>query len=1016
MKKNLLIALTLSATMIANASAPVQTTKTKTTFKKTAKVSGAVNASGMNTVKVHQNFVSSLSGITMPTNNSYDPSTITEVKYDKDQAHPVYFKSTKVVSTEKILTSKDAETVALNFLEMHKPLLKVTSPQTEFAVKSFEKDELGMTHVKMMQTYMGKTVWGKEIMVHFGPNGSSVNGRWAVTPSLPALTSSISSQAAIAKVTSDIKPNTLSDAANKLLKYNGPTSELVVYPKGMHNAKGRWAYRVVVRPNFLDMYEYFVDASTGEIINKVNISCTTGTQSTTLTDLNGTSQTLNTYQAANNTYYFIDITRPMFNTASNLPDQPQGALWTIDANNSDASSIQVQQLTSSDDVNWPNTNNSNNTATAASAAANGATAYSYYLNTHGRNSIDGNGGTIVSVINVQQNGQGMDNAFWNGQLMAYGNGNTLFKPLAGGVDVAGHEMTHGVIQATANLQYQDQSGALNESMADVFGVLISGSNYTIGATVVNGTSVFPTGVLRDLSNPHNGQTTPGSPGWQPAVMSEYVTGTDDNGGVHTNSGIPNHAFYYFATAVGKPTADSIYYRALTKYLVTGSQFLDARVAVVNAASDLYGASSSVVHYAGAAFDSVGVIGTVPTIPLDTQPVNGPDWIIYQSTAPSDPNSLYLMPASNPSAAVGLTNIVALNRVSVTDDGSSAYFVDTNHNVYNIAINTGGGSSVTQVAGLNTGEWDFVSVSRDGSKLALISKYQDTSIYVYDISLNSTVQFHLYAPTFSQGITSNGPIYAGSADWDPTGQYIIYDEYNQLFTSDNTDVSYWDIGLMQVWNNTNNTWQDSGLVSKLINSLPDGVSIGDPVYSKNHSNIVAFDYLDTTGAFNAWGADINTGTTGVMLAGNSVANVPSFSGEDNQITYTSQDVSSNMVIGTKNLASDIIDGTGSVSTLVTNAEWSVWFRVGFRTGVNTVNADNVKVYPVPTSDKLIIDMSDNSAYTSIDITDMTGRVVMTQSVNSKKQQMNIASLQSGVYIIRLKDNSGAQTYTSRIVKD
>jgi hypothetical protein len=749
------------------------------------------------------------------------------------------------------------------------------------------------------------------------------------------------------------------------------------------------------------MYEYFVDAQTGEIFHKLNISCTTGTQSTTLTDLNGNQQTLNTYQAANGSYYFIDITRAMYNTASNMPDQPQGALWTIDGNNSDASSIQVQQLISSDDLNWPNPNNSNNTATAASAAFNGANAYDYYLNVHGRNSIDGNGGTIISVINVEENGQGMDNAFWNGQLMAYGNGLTYFKPLAGGADVAGHEMTQGVIQATANLQYQDQSGALNESMADVFGVQIGNTNFTIGASVVNGTSVFPTGILRDLSNPHNGQTTPGSPGWQPAVMSEYVTGTDDNGGVHTNSGITNHAFYYFATWVGRSTADSIYYRALTKYLVTGSQFLDARVAVVQAASDLYGASSSVVHYAGVAFDSVGVIGTVPTIPLDTAAVNGPDWIIYQSTDNTCNNALYLIPASTPADTVGLTNINALYRVSVTDDGSNAYFVDTNHNVYNIAINTTGGSTVTQVSGLNTGEWDFVSVSRDGSKLALISKYQDTSIYVYDFSLNSSVQFHLYAPTFSQGITSNGPIFAGTADWDPTGQYVIYDEYNQLYSSDSADISYWDIGLMQVWNNAQNTWQDSGLVSKLINSLPDGVSIANPVYSKNHANIVAFDYADTTGA---------------ILSGNSVPNVPSFSGEDNEITYTAQDVSSNMVIGTKQLATDLIDGTGSASTLVTLAEWSVWFRVGFRTGVKNITTDNVKVYPVPASDKLMVQMSDNSNYTTIQIIDMTGRVVMTQEVNSKSQQMNVAALQSGVYIIRLKDDSGNQTYTSRIVKN
>jgi Zn-dependent metalloprotease len=698
------------------------------------------------------------------------------------------------------------------------------------------------------------------------------------------LTSPISSQSAILKVVADAKPSTLSDAANKLLNYTGPTSELVVYPRGVFTQKDRWAYRVVVRPDFVNMYEYFVDAQTGEIFHKDNISCTT---TTTLTDLNGNSQTLNTYQASNNNYYMIDATRAMYNTASTMPDQPQGALWTVDANNSDASNIQVQQITSSDDVNWSNpSSNSQQNATIASAAANGATAYTYYLNVHGRNSIDGNGGTIISVINVEENGQGMDNAFWNGQLMAYGNGQTYFKPLAGGVDVAGHEMTHGVIQATANLQYENQSGALNESMADVFGTQIGNTNFTIGATVVNGTGTFPTGILRDLSNPHNGQTTPGAPGWQPAVLSEYVNGTDDNGGVHTNSGITNHAFYYFATWVGRSTADSIYYRALTKYLVTGSQFLDARVAVVNAASDLYGASSSVVHYAGLAFDSVGIIGTVPTVPLDTAAVNGPDWIIYQNTDNTNANTLYLMPASNPSGAVALTNIPALYRVSVTDDGSNAYFVDTNHNVYNIAINTTGASTVTQVSGLNTGDWDFVSVSRDGSKLALISKFQDTSIFVYDIPMNSSVQFHLYDPTFSAGISTNGPIYAGTADWDPTGQYVIYDEYNQLTSSDGTDISYWDIGLMQVWDNSVNTWKDSGLVSKLVNNLPDGVNVANPVYSKNHANIVAFDYLDSTGAFTAKGADLNTGNSGIILSGNSVPNVPSFSGEDDR-NYSAQ---------------------------------------------------------------------------------------------------------------------------------
>ncbi len=1008
MNRITLAAAALFVALIGNASTP--TTHNKTPLKKVSKVQGTPTVSGLGQQALIRQTFAPASGIVNSMGKTFDPKTILEVKYANDQKHPVFFKSTRTVATEKIQTANDAQIMAIQFLESHKPLLNVNSPKDEFVIKSFEKDFLGYTHIKMTQTYMGKTVWGKEIILHFGTNQSSANGRWAATPSLPSLTSSISSQTAISKAVSDAKPTTLSDAANKLLQYTGPTSELVLYPKDAHNSKDRWAYRVVVRPNFLDMYEYFIDAVTGEIVRKTNVSCTTGTQSTQLTDLNGVLQTLNTYQDVSNTYYMIDITRPMFNTASQMPNNPQGALWTVDANFSVASNIQVQQLTSADNTTWPSS------ATAASAATNGATAYSYYKNVHGRNSIDGNGGTIISVINVNENGQGMDNAFWNGQLMAYGNGNTYFKPLAGGVDVAGHEMTHGVIQATANLQYQDQSGALNESMADVFGVLISGSNYTIGNSVVQ-TAYFPSGALRSLSDPHNG-TTQGNNGWQPAVMSEYVTGTSDNGGVHTNSGIPNHAFYYFASAVSKQTADSIYYRALTKYLTTSSQFLDARLAVVQSATDLYGAGSPVVHYAGAAFDSVGIFDGVPTTTLDTASVNGADWIIYQNTDSTNTNTLYLIPAGTPSNATALTNIPALNRVSVTDNGSNAYFVGTNHNVYNITINTTGSSTVNAVSGLNNGEWDFVSVSRDGSKLALISKYQDTAIYVYDIPSNSNVKFHLYNPTFSAGISTNGPIYAGTADWDPTGQYIIYDEYNHLVSADSADISYWDIGLMQVWNNAQNAWKDSGLVSKLINSLPDGISIGNPVYSKNHRNIVAFDYADTTGAFDAKGADLDNGSVGTILTGNSVPNVPSFSGADDKITFTAQDTAYNMIIGTTPLAADFINGNGGAPTLVSNAEWSVWFRVGLRggVGINEISTDNVKVYPVPTSDKLVISMSDNSAYTNIQLTDMTGRIVLSQAVTGRTEQLNLSSLQAGVYIIHLRDDSGVNTYTTRIVKN
>jgi Zn-dependent metalloprotease len=1015
MNRITLTAAALFVALVGNAGTPTSGPKGKTPLKIVNKIQGSPNLTGLGTPsQVQQSKTVNANGLVHSLATIYNPKTISEVKYAKDQTNPISFKSTKVISEASLKTAADVQAATISFLEMNKPLLNVNSPKDEFVMKSFETDNLGFTHVKMTQTYMGKTVWGKELIAHFSANGSSVNGRWTATPTVPALTSSISASSAISTVLSDAKPSTLNESANELLKYTGPTAELVLYPKGLHNAQDRWAYRVNVRTNFIHMYEYFVDAVTGQIINKADISCSAATQ-TSLTDLNGATQTIHTYQIGS-TYYMIDASRAMFNPIqSQLPGNPVGAIWTLDANNSDASNIQVGQLTSSNNTTW------SSSATAASASYNGAQAYSYYSTTHGRNSIDGNGGTIISVINVTDGGQQMDNAFWNGQLMAYGNGNTYFKPLAGGIDVAGHEMTHGVISATANMQYQDQSGALNESFADVFGVLINGAStgsnsYQIGATVTL-PAFNSQQVLRDLADPHNG-TTQGNNGWQPAVMSEYVTGTADNGGVHTNSGIPNHAFYYFATAVTRTKAEKVYYRALTKYLTTSSQFLDARLAVVQSAADLYGSGGAEVQAARNAFDSVEIYDGTPIVSNDTASVRGNDWIIYQSTDVTNANSLFMIPANtvlSPGDYHPLTPRNPLYRVSLTDDGSIAYFVDTNHNVYSVTTDYSN-PVVTPIS--TTGSWDFVSVARDGSKLALISKYQDTAIYVFSFAQTSYKKYHLYAPTFSQGITTNGPVYAATVDWDPTSQWMIYDEYNVIPSTNSSNLNYWDIGLMKVWANNFDDF-DSGQVTKLVNNLPDGVSIGNPVYAKNHRNIVAFDLVDTSGAFNTQGADINNGSVGLITSGNSVPNVPSFSGADDQVTFTYQDVSSNYLIGTTPLATDLINGNGNITQVAMNAQNSVWFRIGPRTfpaGVNEVAADNVKVYPVPASDRLIVAMTENASYTTVELTDMMGRVILTQAVTSKKEQLNVSSLASGVYLIRLRDESGSKTYTSRIVKN
>ncbi|RXK17147.1 M4 family metallopeptidase, partial [Macrococcus sp. DPC7161] len=135
-----------------------------------------------------------------------------------------------------------------------------------------------------------------------------------------------------------------------------------------------------------------------------------------------------------------------------------------------------------------------------------------------------------------------------------------FRPLAGGKDVVAHEITHGVTQETANLKYQGQSGALNESISDVFAYFIDNDDATIGEDVYTPNKAGD--ALRSMSNPNLYN--------QPATMSQYVNTTSDNGGVHTNSGIPNKIAYDTISQLGQDKAEKIYYRALSQYLTVNS--------------------------------------------------------------------------------------------------------------------------------------------------------------------------------------------------------------------------------------------------------------------------------------------------------------------------------------------------------------------------------------------------------------------------------------------------------------
>ena len=206
----------------------------------------------------------------------------------------------------------------------------------------------------------------------------------------------------------------------------------------------------------------------------------------------------------------------------------------------------------------------------------GAT-YDYYASTFGRDSYDGAGAELVSFVHY---GVGYQNAFWDGFEMVYGDGFAVN-------DVTAHELTHAVTERTAGLEYVDQSGALNESISDQAGWDVDPGDSTMGEDL-------PIGAIRDMRNP-------GAFG-QPATASQYVCTSSDNGGVHTNSGIPNKVYANLVDSLGRGGAEQVRYRAQTTYLGPNATFADARAAEQQAASDL-GLSATTV---GNAWQAQGV--------------------------------------------------------------------------------------------------------------------------------------------------------------------------------------------------------------------------------------------------------------------------------------------------------------------------------------------------------------------------------------------------------------------------
>jgi Zn-dependent metalloprotease len=258
---------------------------------------------------------------------------------------------------------------------------------------------------------------------------------------------------------------------------------------------------------------------------------------------------------------------------------------------------------------------SNDPAVNEAYDGSGAT-YDFYYELFERNSIDDRGLRLDSTVHYEQN---YDNAFWNGDQMVYGDGDgQIFQRFTKAIDVIAHELTHGITQYEANLMYWGESGALNESMSDVFGSLVKQRvlNQTAEeADWIIGEGLFTPNVqgvgIRSMKEPGTAYNDPvlgKDP--QPATYQNRYRGNEDNGGVHINSGIANRAFYIAATEIGGyawEKAGKIWYTALTDRLRQRSNFKRAATVTLEIAGTLYGEGSAEQNAVRKGWQTVGVI-------------------------------------------------------------------------------------------------------------------------------------------------------------------------------------------------------------------------------------------------------------------------------------------------------------------------------------------------------------------------------------------------------------------------
>jgi len=309
----------------------------------------------------------------------------------------------------------------------------------------------------------------------------------------------------------------------------------------------------------------------------------------------------------------------------------------------------------------------------------------------------------------------------------------------------------------------------------------------------------------------------------------------------------------------------------------------------------------------------------------------------------------------------------------------------------------------------TPQWSYAAFSKDGSKLAAVRNVDENIIFVYDFITERWQEFELFNPSYTEGISTGEVRYADVLEWDYSGEFIMYDAFNILFSNDGRDLSFWDIGFIKVWDRQRNDFSDGRDIQKLFTALDEGVSVGNPSFSKNSPYIVAFDYIDETGNFLV-AANMET-RQGNFLLGSDRLFYPNYNSQDNLIAFDADGFSSNFDIEALSVDADKISTSSQPIDLVRSARWGVFLSAGERdiTDLDENLTSDLIFYPNPATNELYIESSRNEKMT-LELQDVLGRAKGFIEYRGGRQVISLQGLQPGWYVIRAQLVEGEKAFS------